>query len=175
MYDPNEKNLAKVVVSIKQYLSQNHPYKLRQTHYHNNIIGAGGLIYDITNNKVLVVKGQEKWSLPKGHRDNTEEPYQTAMREIFEETSIHVSLTPLSKSKRALKCIYYFICVTDTSNLSPHPIDKIEVTDVQWCTRSQLLQLCCNKQLRYFIKRWDSIVDFFKRQQMALSYQLSAD
>lgn len=37
-----------------------------------SITGAGGIIFDPLKQSILVVKGHEKWSLPKGHREPNE-------------------------------------------------------------------------------------------------------
>jgi 8-oxo-dGTP pyrophosphatase MutT (NUDIX family) len=124
----------------------------------NNIIGAGGIIFDPIHQTLLVVKGFEKWSLPKGHREPGETLYQTAMREIYEETSIRLYLTPWTCSKRILKCIYYLILIPNGQNFLVEPIDKNEVTEVKWYSYQQLLTLNGNKQLRYLLRNWNQII-----------------
>lgn len=171
MYDQNETNLAKIVAEIRLNLKGKIPHVEHQ-HYNNNAIGAGGLIYDTINDKILVVKGTEKWSLPKGHKDIGEEPYETAMREIFEETSIKIELTSKCRSKRILKCIYYFIVIENGEQLPLRPIDTNEVDRIQWCTKQQLMSFDCNKQLRYFVKKWDIMLDIFHKYRDKLKYNV---
>lgn len=171
MYDQSETNLAKIVAEIRLNLKETN-HHVEHQHYYNNVIGAGGLIYDTINDKILVVKGMEKWSLPKGHKDNGEEPYETAMREIFEETSIKVELTPKCRSKRILKCIYYFIIIENGEQLPLRPIDTNEVNCIQWCTKQQLMSFDCNKQLRYFVKKWDLMLNIFHKYHDKLKYNV---
>jgi 8-oxo-dGTP pyrophosphatase MutT (NUDIX family) len=142
-------NLAKIVTNIQ--------LRLKNT-TKSNVVCAGGIIYSQKDNKVLVVKGAEKWSLPKGHIELGEEFYETATREIYEETSLHIDLSHTSVSKKILKCIYYLISIDHIDQLSLHPIDTKEVSEVRWCTEKQLLDLNCNKQLKYLLKRWNSII-----------------
>lgn len=122
---------------------------------------SGGIIYDVDTNRVLVVKGFEKWSLPKGHREWNEEPYQTAMREIYEETSLRVVIMPYDRPQRILKSHYYPIMVQNGAQLKIAPIDTHEVKDVRWCSIQELMIMPCNKQLRSVINRWDSIKRWF--------------
>jgi 8-oxo-dGTP pyrophosphatase MutT (NUDIX family) len=144
-----ETNLAKIVNNIQHNYAQ------------NNILCAGGILYDIASDKILVVQGREKWSLPKGHREAGERPYETAMREIYEETSLKIKLDETCFSKRILKSLYYLIVVSDSTHMNLSPIDTNEVLCVRWCNRTQLFSLDCNKQLKYFLKRWDQIVRQF--------------
>jgi len=150
-----EQNLALIVNRIKnqRYISG---------YQSSSIIGAGGVIYDPCNERLLVVLGKEKWSLPKGHKEEGEEPYQTAIREIEEETSLKVDLNQQSKSRRILKCIYYFILFENGTKLNLTPIDTNEVIAIKWLTKEELLKLSCNKQLRYFIRKWSFMIDYIK-------------
>jgi 8-oxo-dGTP pyrophosphatase MutT (NUDIX family) len=162
-----ETNLAKIIKSVSPLapppvVDEHVP---KPPHFTSSsawaTICAGGIIYDLDTGRILVVKGYEKWSLPKGHREVGEAPHETAMREIYEETSLKVAITPRSRSKRILKCIYYPIMVHHGSQLSVAPIDTHEVSDVRWCSFQDLLQIPCNKQLRFLINHWDSIVRWF--------------
>jgi 8-oxo-dGTP pyrophosphatase MutT (NUDIX family) len=165
MTDKNEMNLAKAVVLIRMQIQDNKRYN-----YGHNSTGAGGVIYDQKNNKLLVVKGPVKWSLPKGHRETGEEPHETAMREILEETSIKVELNVKSKFKRVMKCIYYFVRIDDGDKLNVRWIDSSEVCDIKWYTREQLKCMSCNKQLMQFIDRWDNLVYTFRKYGDKVNY-----
>lgn len=148
---PPKENLAYVVLKIREQLSRKH-------------VCAGGVIYDSIGKKLLVVRGKLKWSLPKGHQEFGESVKETAIREIFEETSIKVSIEHENKPIRLLKCVYYFINI-DNGSLSTIPllpIDKNEVYEVKWCTKEQLQSCDCNKQLRYFLRNWNSMVKMFE-------------
>jgi 8-oxo-dGTP pyrophosphatase MutT (NUDIX family) len=124
-----------------------------------SIVGAGGIIYDPVSDRVLVVKGSDKWSLPKGHRELHEELYETAIREITEETSLLIPLTRDWRSKRILKCMYFMVLLPGGASYPLHPHDTREIQNLCWCTHRDLLnlRLICNKQLRYLIKKWDQI------------------
>ena len=134
-----------------------------------NIIGAGCLIFDIITNRILVVKGPSKWSLPKGHLDPGETPREAAIRETFEETSLLIEINPQCKSKKLKKCIYYYIILENAHQLMLTPIDKSEISEVRWCTYDELLTINCNRQLQYFIDRWKFIIKIFYNEQTTLS------
>ena len=160
-------NLAKLVSQAKtsKNVDQKHQRK-KKTH---NITGAGGLIFDISCNKILVVKGPIKWSLPKGHLNGNEKPHQAAMREIFEETSLRIQLSESAKSKKFDKYIYYYIILENADQLQFNPIDNNEVSEVKWCSYEELLILNCNRQLKHFISRWKVILKLFYDNQKNLT------
>jgi len=124
---------------------------------HDSTIGAGGIIYDTKSLRILIVRGHEKWSLPKGHSEPGESPHETAMREIYEETSLRVTLQPNDVHKKILKVVYFLIPMEQGVEKPIEPIDTQEVIDVRWVTRQELTQIYpyCNKQLRYLYKHWD--------------------
>jgi 8-oxo-dGTP pyrophosphatase MutT (NUDIX family) len=64
-------------------------------------VTAGGFL--VHQNRILLVKHKKLgiWLAPGGHLENDEQPHQTAEREVFEETNIHVeavSAVPLTQS-----------------------------------------------------------------------------
>ena len=75
-------------------------------------ISAGGLVYKKINNIIYFVlcykKKTNRWHLPKGTQELNESIYNTAIREVEEETGLKV------KMKMFLSDIYYKF--TDTNN-----------------------------------------------------------
>ena len=63
-------------------------YVIGKKRPNKNIVCAGGIIYDINKEKILIVEGPKKWSLPKGHIEQFEDTHHAAMREITEETGL---------------------------------------------------------------------------------------
>ena len=55
----------------------------------NNIIeSAGGIVLNINNQVLVVNQNHDSWSLPKGHVDPGETPFEAAKREIYEESGV---------------------------------------------------------------------------------------
>jgi 8-oxo-dGTP pyrophosphatase MutT (NUDIX family) len=169
MHDNKETNLALIVAQIQKQIK-----RVTNATYTNNITGAGGLIYDPSNDKILVVKGREKWSLPKGHKELGEEPHETAMREICEETSIKIDIHSHHKFKRIIKCVYYLIIIDHGVDLQLEPYDREEISEIRWCNRNELLNLTCNKQLRYIVRSWDQTISFLIKNSNQISFTLRA-
>jgi 8-oxo-dGTP pyrophosphatase MutT (NUDIX family) len=142
-----ETNLSKIIKCINP------------TRNYGGLCGAGGIIYDHGRDKVLVVKGKEKWSLPKGHKELDEKPYETAMREIYEETSLQLKLDDNSTSRRILKCIYFLVSINESDKLNLVPIDTNEVEKLEWCSKYELFSKNCNKQLKYVLRNWSNIIN----------------
>lgn len=162
-------NLAKLVSTIHQQVRNCPKSQQFECKY-----CAGGLMIDPTAQKILVVKGPSKWSLPKGHAVVGEYSYETAAREILEETSLKLHLTEKHYHRRICKEIYYYIIIDRGAHLSLTPIDRHEVSKVCWCSKDDLLKLNCNKTLKNCLLHWDTIIQFFNkyRQQLSIKYCL---
>lgn len=130
------------------------------THYCTNFICAGGIIFDPYNQMLLIVKGISKWSLPKGHRENNEFSYETAIREIWEETSMNVYIDQYYRYYKIIGNIYYKINIMGGYNLPLHPIDKNEISEIRWVKYEQLCDLRdqCNRQLKFVLDHWKQLV-----------------
>ena len=84
-----------------------------------------------------------------------------------------IELNRSSKSRRILKCIYFFIPIENGIHLSLDPIDKNEIIHIKWVTRDELQDMCCNKQLRYFTRKWNHITNYMIRNQEQLKVKWS--
>jgi ADP-ribose pyrophosphatase YjhB (NUDIX family) len=144
--------------NLSQYISQMREIPILSR---NQATCAGGLIYDISTNRILVVKGPVKWSLPKGHLEPGESTNEGAMREIFEETSLIVDIKPNHLSRKIRKNIYYLFILDNCNELNLTPLDQAEITDIKWCTHSELINMNCNKQLNQFLSQWHSMIRIF--------------
>ena len=58
-------------------------------------------VFVIDDNKVLLLKQERSdfWLLPGGHVEDNELPHEAAVREVFEETGLHVELLQNSDEK----------------------------------------------------------------------------
>jgi 8-oxo-dGTP pyrophosphatase MutT (NUDIX family) len=143
---------------------------------HTKIKCAGGIIYDRNNNKLCIVKGPSKWSLPKGHSEYGEKFHETAMREICEETSINISINDWTRHIKISDCIYYFICIDNGMSLELCSVDKAEIQEILWCDKKEIEKLNCNKQLEYFIRNWDMMMDiFYNSYKMRSLYSIDSN
>ena len=59
---------------------------------------CGALVYRVENDELMLLLLRHRhgghWSFPKGHVEGDETEVQTALREVLEETSLHVTLQP---------------------------------------------------------------------------------
>ncbi|MEO0236812.1 MAG: NUDIX hydrolase [candidate division WOR-3 bacterium] len=148
--------------NLSQYVRQ------IQEKFYSGIDSAGGIIYDSKNDKILIVRGPTKWSLPKGHREIGETVWDTAIREIYEETSIKVHLTDKNQFRRFLKCIYFLIIIDNGSCYRLQSNDTREVNEMSWVSIDQIDKSVCNNQLRMVIKKWKYLQQIFKHNKEIL-------
>ena len=126
----------------------------------------------------MVLQESGKWSIPKGHLEENEEPFHGALRELREETGLLLApLAPPKKSYTSSRLyspksmpltrfevkgkfrlhnnkIFYIIRLLDPA---PHlkPLDTTEIKDAMWVTFERLQKLLnsqpqrCNSSLRF--------------------------
>lgn len=95
---------------------------------------CGTVVFRKTRGKyaVLLIKNKytEFWSFPKGHMEDGENEYQTAIRETKEETGIDVkiengfrmeSVYLIGKRKNTEKKVVYFTALTTRAYVVPQP------------------------------------------------------
>ena len=120
----------------------------------------------IKNNKVLMVhQNIGHWSFPKGHVENNETEYETAIRETYEETGIKVKIIDNSPRYQIsyhvnnnLKEVIYFLAeVIDDKNLRPQ---EGEIKEVSWIELNEV-----NNLLKYENARilWDKVLKDLKK------------
>jgi len=131
-------------------------------------MGAGGLILDPALQRILVVKGF-KWSLPKGHLEHGETVKRGAEREIFEETSLRIKLSPMCRSRKIRHYVYFYMILSNADDLDLAPLDEQEIKEIKWCSHEELRQMDCNKQLRYFVDNWSLVQKSFIEHYAELS------
>jgi 8-oxo-dGTP pyrophosphatase MutT (NUDIX family) len=95
---------------------------------------CGTVIFRKTRGKyaVLLIKNKytDCWSFPKGHVEEGENEYQTAIRETYEETGIEVKIENgfrmeshylIGKKKNTEKKVVYFAALTTRAYVEPQP------------------------------------------------------
>lgn len=114
---------------------------------------CGAVIYQTVNGirKYFLIfnkKGDAKghWGFPKGHTEKTENEYETASREILEETGLYVVfdgisrvVTHYSPKPGVEKDVVYFLATVRNSQMVK--IQKEEASDFKWCTFSEAMEL----------------------------------
>lgn len=109
------------------------------------IDAAGGLVLN-SENKILVMKRQGFWDLPKGKSEKFENVEMNAIREVQEETGLkrveiikpltHSSLSFLKENERVVKRISWFLMRTDEFEINPQEEENIE--EVAWLSVDEI-------------------------------------
>jgi bis(5'-nucleosidyl)-tetraphosphatase len=116
---------------------------------------------------VFVIKHTSgHWAFPKGHKENIENPLQTAKRELFEETGLTVNkllsdetLTSsyffLKKNQRVEKTVTYFIAeVEGTISL-----DRKEVVEGKWLEFSKAINLLTYQESKNILNKVNHLLN----------------
>ena len=117
--------------------------------------------------RILLIKQARNgnWSFPKGHVENDETEHETAIREVFEEVGIKVSLIDgfrevISYNPKAnvSKEVVYFVSEPDSPAVK---IQKEEVCDYKWLRPKQAFRTLTFKNDKDVLKK---ALDFLKEQ-----------
>jgi 8-oxo-dGTP pyrophosphatase MutT (NUDIX family) len=116
----------------------------------------GGIIHTIHSDpaqvRYLLVQGRysEKWSFPKGHSYEGENPLTCARREIAEETGQDKLPDPVEYIRIGYGNYYVFVCHT---MFTPAPRDTGEIMAAEWLTLSEMAHLSLNVDVNRFRKK----------------------
>lgn len=121
-----------------------------------SIPAAGGVV--IRNNKLLFIYRNEKWDLPKGKIDKSEDPETAAVREVEEECGIkghgitkklpstfHIYKSPWKETagQWILKETHWFeMNYEGIENGTPETVENI--TDIRWFAKNDLDEVLVN-------------------------------
>ena len=85
---------------------------------------CGCIVFNEENRVLLVNMKQGHWSFPKGHVEEYESEYETAYREVFEETHINCEIiegfrhvSTYSPYPGVMKDVVFFIAVTKEKDI----------------------------------------------------------
>ncbi len=103
---------------------------------------CGAVVYRIINNepRFLLIKNNRSshWGFPKGHMEKGETAYDTAKREVLEETGIHIDIIEGFSSKseyiigrKVQKEVRFFLATTRDTQTK---IQREEIDDYIWLT-----------------------------------------
>lgn len=112
--------------------------------YANQYLGVGGFVVN-ERNQLLVIQekyhpgtAQAKWKLPGGHADKGEEIFETARREVVEETGIETEFVGILSFRHQQNYRYgcsdfYFICVMrPINNEQEIKVCQQEIANCKW-------------------------------------------
>jgi 8-oxo-dGTP pyrophosphatase MutT (NUDIX family) len=97
---------------------------------------------------VLLVQHRhgQHWSFPKGHAEIGEDPWQTAQRELLEETGLY----PVRRLSESPLCETYFVAAFDGCKTVDYflaevkgviALQEAEISNAHWCPMSQAASL----------------------------------
>ena len=111
---------------------------------------AGALLFDETNNAVLLVQSRGNlWGISKGSLESGETPVEGAIREVMEETSIDISTCDFSESVVLYNLSTYFFIRHATCEVSIQDgIRGNDVTAVAWLRLDCLKTLINNQDIK---------------------------
>lgn len=131
------------------------------------IDAAGGLVLN-SEGKLLCIKRWGKWDLPKGKMEKSEEPAQTALREVEEECGIfpliehgfvlhtfHIYQHPKKQDIWVLKKIHWYSMVYEGVRRLVPQVDE-DITEAYWFTRDEV-------KSKVLPNTWKSLLTVFER------------
>jgi 8-oxo-dGTP pyrophosphatase MutT (NUDIX family) len=116
----------------------------------------GGILHTIHADpaqvRYLLVQGRYsgKWSFPKGHSYEGEDPLTCAKREIAEETGKDALPEPVEYTRIGYGNYYVFPCHT---MFAPSPRDTGEIMAAEWVTLAEMAYLSLNVDVSRFQKK----------------------
>ena len=115
---------------------------------------AGGILHYQTKygeDRYALVKGRyhQKWSFPKGHLQEEEDPFDCAMREIKEETGLEVLPAPTTSLQIGFG--YYYIFEVD-EEYPLVPKDTQEIINTKWMTIEEMRKMDINADVSQYVR-----------------------
>ncbi|VDP06248.1 unnamed protein product [Heligmosomoides polygyrus] len=114
--------------------------------YAHTLIGAGGIVVD-SQDRVLMMRENRGhylgWKFPGGASDPGENIFETATREVFEETGVKtvakavLCFRQLQRSQFENVGDIYFLCVMEALNVELKPCPS-ETAECRWLTREEI-------------------------------------
>jgi 8-oxo-dGTP pyrophosphatase MutT (NUDIX family) len=111
----------------------------------------GAIIRCLPTGRILMVLGRAagKWSLPKGHANTNESPFDCIVREIWEETGYRCTDIPI-RSHRMKFGVYYEFHVN--AEFRTDPQDTTEIAEARWFKPDEAVPLPMNSDTGAFIR-----------------------
>lgn len=116
------------------------------------------------NKKILIIRQNDgNWYIPKGHVEGDESEEETAIREVREETGIHIKIVPGFRNvinympvDNVSKDVVFFIgkYVSGTEK-----IQEEELLELKWCTYDEAVELLTYKQNKEVLENAKNYID----------------
>lgn len=116
------------------------------------------------NKKILIIRQNDgNWYIPKGHVEGSESEEETAIREVREETGIHIKIVPgfrnvinYMPADNISKDVVFFIgkYVSGTEK-----IQEEELLELKWCTYDEAVELLTYKQNKEVLENAKNYID----------------
>lgn len=135
---------------------------------------SGGVIYKKENNvpeiALIAVKGGDVWCLPKGIIEKGEQPDQTAVREVKEETGLHGSIISKigdisywyylkDENAKCRKTVHFYLMEYISGSVEDH---NFEVDDVAWFPLNEALMKVSYKGDREIVTKAKEMIEGLK-------------
>lgn len=147
-------------------------YKLKNIQYNNNIVKkkAGVILFNPEQNKILIIQSRGNlWGFPKGSFNTGETFNECAIRELTEETGIHLNPIVIenSQSHNVNENVrYYFVesCVdySDVTLQYDKYCDNNDVNGICWIKLECLQELYFNNKIKLNYHARNCLYKFFK-------------
>ena len=123
---------------------------------------AGGVIVNEFNEIAVVFTDTKSWQFPKGTIEKGEEYFETALREIKEETGLTelklISKLPvytrISSKTKEPRDLHYFLFHVKKQELKP----SMEITDAKWIPLNRIEDLLTYKEDKEFFRKIQDIL-----------------
>jgi bis(5'-nucleosidyl)-tetraphosphatase len=114
------------------------------------IFKSGVFMYDQVKNKVLLVQSRGKyWGCPKGTIDDNESIENGAIRELLEETGVHVDVTDFLKSEVIDgKAKYFFVKKNECDVSIQNHIENNDANGITWINVDCLVKEITNRTMK---------------------------
>ena len=131
---------------------------------------CGSVIYKFENNStyILLIKHNKgHWSFPKGHMETGETEYQTAIREVKEETNLDIKIydgfryvTTYSPKENVMKDVVYFLSTPINNEIIPQ---LEEIQKIEWVNENEAKNIITYEE---DIKILDEALNFIKTKKL---------
>ena len=131
---------------------------------------CGSVIYKFENKSIyilLIKHNKGHWSFPKGHMETGETEYQTAIREVKEETNLDIKIydgfryvTTYSPKENVMKDVVYFLSTPINSEIK---LQLEEVQKIEWVSEKEAKNIITYEE---DIKILDEALNFIKTKKL---------